>query len=62
MISFEKIFLISSLIGLCLYLIQTLMLFCCCDKYIKLQVNLFRVTAVTMVIAAISYVISVFVK
>lgn len=62
MISFKDIFLTSALIGLCLYLIQIFMLFCCYDKFIKFQVNLFRATAITMVIAAVSYVISVFIK
>lgn len=62
MILFEKIFVTSSLIGLSLYLIQILMIFGCCDKYIKLQVNVFRFTVVVMVIALVSYVISVFVK
>lgn len=58
----DKIFLTSALIGLSLYLFQILMIFGCCDKYIKLQVNVFRATMIAMVIAIISFIISVFVK
>lgn len=58
----NKIFLTSALIGLSLYLFQILMIFGCCDKYIKLQVNVFRATMIAMVIAIISFIISVFVK
>lgn len=59
---FEKIFVTSSLIGLSLYLFQILMIFGCCDKYIKLQVNVFRATVLFMVIALISYITNLVIK
>lgn len=59
---FEKITLISAMVGFTGYLIQILMIIYCCDKHIKLQVNVFKATMLAMVIALVSYIITFFVK
>lgn len=62
MIWLEKLTYISAIVGLCGYFLQLLMIANCCDKYIKFQVNLFRVTTISAVIAVIGYFISVVMK
>ena len=59
---FEKITLTSAIIAFTGYLFQILMIIGCCDKHIKLQVNVFRVTLISILITIISYVLTFFVK
>lgn len=59
---FKNVALISAIIGIGGYLLQTLMIIGCCDKYINFQVNLFRVTVVAMLVALISYCVTFFIK
>lgn len=59
---FEKIALISAIIAFTGYLFQILMVVGCCDKHINLQVNVFKLTMLSMLIAIISYVLTFFVK
>ena len=59
---FEKIGLISAITAFIGYLFQIFMIVRCCDKHINLQVNVFKLTMLSMLIAIISYVMTFFVK
>ena len=52
----ENATLILAILGFTGYLIQILMLVGCCDKYISLQVNLFRFTVITMLLTLIGVI------
>lgn len=52
----ENTTLIFAILGFTGYLIQILMLIGCCDKYVNLQVNVFRFTTISMLIALIGVI------
>ena len=62
MIWLENATLIFAILGFTGYLIQILMIVGCCDKYMDLQVNLFRFTVINMLLTLICTIVLIVTK